>query len=211
MPPNTDPHHYSKAPKQKDPALIAQDMEELLKLALDRGAREVRLTSGRALVFDESLARVDPALEDPDNLTEHWPVRMPLDSLWDSFRSFKYGVFFCCLAPLGMPDQGQGWIEDVYYRQACLQAASIITALESDAFNRGYHMTSGFGAGNCRSVLCHKESRCQALVRAKGCIHPYKARPTLAAVGIDAKAMARNLDVPLVPDRVNLYGLVMVG
>ena len=210
MPPNNDPPVSPKASKYRDPNSVRKDLEQFVKLALDHGARDACLLSGKSVVFDRSLAGIHLENVPPEIQSEHWPVRMPLDSLWDSIRSFKNGVFFTCPAPLGMPDMGQGWIDDAYYRQACLQVISIVTVLESDAFYRGYHMAAGYGAGNCRAVLCHKENRCQALMRAKGCIHPYKARPSMAAVGIDAKAMARELRIARIPDRVNLYGLVMI-
>ncbi|MBI9074397.1 MAG: hypothetical protein JEZ02_03220 [Desulfatibacillum sp.] len=211
MLPNNDPPVSTKAHKFKDPEQVRRDLEQFLKLATDHGARQSCLVSGNQLVFDKSLAKFRNSEENPDNLSEHWPVRMPLDSLWDSIRSFRNGIFFTCPAPLGMPDLGQGPIVDAYYRQACLQLVSILTALESDAFYKGYHMAVGYGAGNCRFVLCHKEKRCQALVRARGCIHPFKARPSMKAVGLDASAMARKLQIPQTQDRVSLYGLVMIA
>jgi predicted metal-binding protein len=90
-----------------------------------------------------------------------------------------------------MTDYGGGPVANPDHRQAILRVYEIVTLLESNAFYLGYHLTLGFAVGNCRAVFCHDENRCWAMVKGRCCIRPYRARPGMAAVGVDADAMAR--------------------
>ncbi len=195
--------------KTRDPELVKRDLDEMVRLTVDQGAHQAILVSGRDVEFNRDLAKPRDG-ESPENRSEHWPARYPLDSFKDALKTFKNGVFFSYPIPPGMADQGQGWIENHTYRQACLRLASILTAVESDAFYRGYHLAAGYGAGNCRTVFCHKENRCRSMLSGRGCVHPYKARPSMAAVGIDAPAMGGKLGLSSNADQVYLYGLVMI-
>ena len=50
------------------------------------------------------------------------------------------------------------------------------------------------------------------MIRGKKCIHPYKGRPSLEAVGIDARALAGNLNftLPTGDAAPLLAGLVLI-
>jgi len=62
--------------------------------------------------------------------------------------------------------------------------AGIMTALEAEAFKMGYRFAAAFAGGDC--VLC------DVCVGATGepCKHPFEARPSMEAVGIDVVATA---------------------
>jgi len=62
--------------------------------------------------------------------------------------------------------------------------ARIMTALESEAFKLGYRFAAAFAGGDC--VLCDV---C-AGANGEPCKHPFEARPSMEAVGIDVVATA---------------------
>jgi predicted metal-binding protein len=75
--------------------------------------------------------------------------------------------------------------------------ARIMTALEAEAFKMGYRFAAAFAGGDC--VLC------DVCAGADGqpCKHPFEARPSMEAVGIDvvATAEAAGLAIELPADK----------
>jgi predicted metal-binding protein len=71
--------------------------------------------------------------------------------------------------------------------------ARVMTALEAEAFKMGYRFAAAFAGGDC--VLCEV---CEG-VDDGVCRHPFEARPSMEAVGIDvvATAQAAGLTVEL--------------
>ena len=63
--------------------------------------------------------------------------------------------------------------------------AKLMTALETDAFKLGYRFAAAFAGGDC--VLCEV---CEG-VDDGVCRHPFAARPSAEAVGVDVVATAR--------------------
>jgi predicted metal-binding protein len=72
--------------------------------------------------------------------------------------------------------------------------ATIMSALEAEAFSMGYRFAAAYAGGDC--VLC------DVCVGATGepCRHPFEARPSMEAVGIDvlatAEAAGLSLELP---------------
>jgi predicted metal-binding protein len=56
----------------------------------------------------------------------------------------------------------------------------IINKVEAAAFNLGYRFAAGFSGGTCK--LCDE---CVAKQPGESCRHPFKARPSMEAMGID--------------------------
>ena len=85
--------------------------------------------------------------------------------------------------------------------------ARLMTALETEAFKMGYRFAAAFAGGEC--VLCEV---CKG-VDDGVCRHPFEARPSMEAVGIDVVATARaaGLDVELpAVTRPSWTGLLLV-
>jgi predicted metal-binding protein len=74
--------------------------------------------------------------------------------------------------------------------------ARLMTALEAEAFKMGYRFAAAFAGGDC--VLCDVCSGASGLP----CSHPFEARPSMEAVGIDvvATAAAAGLAIELPAD-----------
>ncbi len=69
--------------------------------------------------------------------------------------------------------------------------ARLMTALESEAFKMGYRFATAYAGGDC--VLC------DVCVGQNGeaCRHPFAARPSMEAVGIDVIATAEAAGLPI--------------
>jgi predicted metal-binding protein len=64
--------------------------------------------------------------------------------------------------------------------------------LERDALQLGYRFTTALSAGNCR--LCDE---CVGPGKGKQCRHPFEARPSAEALGVDVFATAANAGMPI--------------
>jgi len=81
----------------------------------------------------------------------------------------------------------------------------IVAVIEKEAFKQGYYFATGFVATSCR--LCEK---CNPNMP---CKHPFEARPSMEAVGIDVYATTKNagLEADFKPrDKIILTGLVLL-
>lgn len=213
-------------PKSRGPVLAIQDKPEIVRQIrasadeadLDRTLtklKEKALNAGAAdaIVIDAaalrpSLAILDRVKADAGYPSAHWPAHYPNDDIQAALQAYKKGILYRVDAPPGMPEYGGGPVSLPEHRQVTQRVYEIATLLESGAFYLGYHLGLGFATGNCRAVFCHDESRCWAMVKGRCCVQPYRARPSVAAIGLDPDTMAREAgwtwQGPL------LAGLVMV-
>jgi predicted metal-binding protein len=90
-----------------------------------------------------------------------------------------------------------------------LRLQRIVQKIESQAFSQGYRFTVGFIAGSCK--LCPK---CVAVDSCEPCRNPFRARPSMEAMGIDAYQTAKNAGLPFdIPakDKIVWNGLVLIN
>ena len=90
-----------------------------------------------------------------------------------------------------------------------LKLHRIVNKVEAKAFSMGYRFSAGFIAGSCR--LC---ARCVTVDSDKPCRHPFMARPSMEAMGIDVFQTAMNAGLPFdIPPKksVILNGLVLIA
>ncbi|MGZ4883378.1 MAG: DUF2284 domain-containing protein, partial [Halobacteriota archaeon] len=98
----------------------------------------------------------------------------------------------------------KGW--DQTYLVAKNTLDMIAARLEADAFKKGLKFATAFSAGKC--TLC--DTCADAGNR---CRNPYKARPSMEAMGIDVGETARNAGLPFnesASDRIVLNALVLL-
>ena len=85
----------------------------------------------------------------------------------------------------------------------------LISKVEAAAFNLGYRFAAGFSGGSCK--LCDE---CVAKQPGESCRHPFKARPSMEAVGIDVVKTAEKAGFTtasaLAENKIVAYGLVLV-
>jgi predicted metal-binding protein len=103
--------------------------------------------------------------------------------------------------------------KDKDYQKSLLLAAKefseVINKIESMCFGFGYRFAAGFCAGPCG--LCDE---CAVKNPKEACRHPFKARPSMEAVGIDVfntvERAGFKADPPTM-DKVTIYGMVLVN
>jgi predicted metal-binding protein len=85
--------------------------------------------------------------------------------------------------------------------------AKLMSTLESEAFKLGYRFAAAFAGGDC--VLCEV---CEGIEDGV-CRHPFEARPSAEAVGVDVIATARaaglDVEMPAV-DRASWTGMLLI-
>jgi len=194
------------------PTLDAQQLEVDLNVlkenALNREADKAACVDATAVIFNPELLKIVAASSDFPSV--HWPLTYPKDSIHEALEAYSRGIFLAIDAPPDMPDYRGGPIGNEEHRQVYLNLYKLISDLESLSFYRGYHLSLGFATGNCRSIFCPGEE-CQAMIRGHPCRHPYRGRPSLEALGIDARAIAQNLNWEIKSDSPFLAGLIMVA
>ena len=109
-------------------------------------------------------------------------------------------------------DNLAGLLKDKDYLQPLLPSMNkydeLINKIEAAAFNLGYRFAAGFSGGTCK--LCDE---CVAKQPGESCRHPFKARPSMEAVGIDVLRTAENAGLTSAAPAMNkivVYGLVLV-
>ncbi len=200
-----------------DPAHLAADLEMLRGKALAAGASEASIIGAASVAIDaEVMKRVQgsPAASTGSTgyASYHWPLSYPKDPVEEAVAAFQKAVFFRVAAAGSAPERLGGPISDRAERDLYYKVYEITAAVESASFYYGHHLAVGFAVGNCRAVFCADEPACQAMKRGQGCLHPYKARPSLEAVGIDARELGRKTGWNIIPDdgEAFLAGLVLV-
>jgi predicted metal-binding protein len=96
-----------------------------------------------------------------------------------------------------------------YFTPVKLKLHRIVHKIEAKAFSQGYRFAVGFTAGSCK--LC---SKCVAVDSSGPCRNPFRARPSIEAMGIDAYQTARNAGLPFdmpAKDKIVWNGLVLVN
>ena len=103
-------------------------------------------------------------------------------------------------------------LRDINYLQPLIPSLNkfdeLINKIEAAAFNLGYRFAAGFSGGTCK--LCDE---CVAKQPGESCRHPFKARPSMEAMGIDVVKTAEKAGVTANATAMNtivVYGLVLV-
>ncbi len=206
----TLPENITPISTEADPLKLAGDLRTLCKKALDMGAAGAAVLSPGDLCFSDG--KILEKMMQTDFPSIHWPLDYPGDDLKNALFEYKKGIFVYNRPYPDMPDYGGGPIESPEHIAAYRKIHEIVSALEAAAFYLGYYLAMGFAAGNCRSIFCAVETQCNAAGRGKGCIAPYKGRPSLTAAGIDTRETARKVHLShLNTERLFLSGLVMVA
>jgi predicted metal-binding protein len=81
----------------------------------------------------------------------------------------------------------------------------VVSAVEREAFNKGYYLSLGLTAGACRLCdTCDPKSPCK---------HPGEARPSMEAVGIDVHKTTKNAGLQLkwnTKEFMTISGMILI-
>ena len=205
---------------------IEENLEALCKLAKKLGATNAVTMDAGKVAVDERVrlkCRV-PVCDDYGLNLMCPPFAMSVQEFRDALARYSRAVLVQVEMPMPAPMKEEiKQAEDVaalyksskflesygeFIDPVKLKLHRMVHEMESQAFALGYRFAAGFIAGSCK--LCKK---CVAASSHKSCRNPFRARPSMEAVGIDAYKTAKNAGLPFdIPakDKITWNGLVLV-
>ncbi len=161
------------------------ELRGLEQRARELGAAAARVVPADQVVVDERVrlkCQVPLCPEYGHNLM--CPPALPSVSQFQRMvQAYRWGLLVQVRAPLEeTPPEGR---EEAGYRGA-RQLHRLVQELEREAMSRGLSLAAGFIGGTCR--LC---ARCVGQGSGEACRHPFEARPSMEAMGIDVQATCR--------------------
>ncbi|MDV0444635.1 hypothetical protein MmiAt1_01670 [Methanimicrococcus sp. At1] len=186
-----------------------ENVTVLLQAALDAGAVEALFIDANDIIVDDRVR-----LKCFVPLCRHYgdlvcPPNVPTP---DEFRKYLSLYRFAILLstqytnppkPASLIDSEEVSNE---IRKKSVDLSEILLKLEAVSLQKGYRFAAGFTGGSCHY--------CDACVKTGGeCKTPYKARPSMEAVGVDVVGTLKNVDMDLefpVSDKVKWWGLLLV-
>lgn len=206
---------------------LQKDLEVLCKFAKDLGATNAKPFSAKDVVIDERVkmkCRVPPCRDYGKNLMCP-PYVMSTKELRDVLSKYEWALLIQVEAPFNTDVKNEilqtGDVASLYRKKGFLIAFGqnfgsnfnllhlIVNKVEAKASMLGYRFATGFKAGACK--LC---SECVAENSGKHCRHPYQARPSMEAVGIDVLKTAEIAGLPVdfpPKDKAVWNGLVLIN
>jgi predicted metal-binding protein len=178
--------------------LLQSDLKKYRQRALELGSTGARVITTDDVIFDERVVAkcVYPKCVAYGTNANCPPYAMEMDQVRKIVDRFRYGIFINVRVP--SHDIAGKKITKKSRTPYQKKLAEIVSKIESEAFYDGYHLAVGFGSGSCKRLFC-PETDCVALIPGKPCVHPYKARSAMEAVGMDAFTMATKFGWEIYP------------
>ncbi|HEB30907.1 MAG TPA: DUF2284 domain-containing protein [Spirochaetes bacterium] len=189
---------------------MENDMKRLCDLALNSGGTAASCFEAKDVVIDERT-RFKCMVPVCDDYGVNLMCPPNVMSVADFARILsRYGVAILLQVGIAIPEKIKNMIEneteniaDLYknkafsdsYHQSLTKARKllheIVNKAESAAFSMGYNFAAGLIGGSCR--LC---GTCVNPGSKEPCRHPFLARPSMEAMGIDVVKTAINAGLP---------------
>jgi len=190
---------------------MAMDCEKVLdkitSLLKEHGASIVVLIESDNVVVDERVrlkCRV-PVCDSYGNNLMCPPYVPSVAEFREALKNYSWGILIQVSAEL---DEAYANVptEEVFLPARKLH--ELVNMGEREAFTAGFRFAAGFIGGCCR--LCDE---CAALKDGTVCRFPFKARPSMEAMGIDVIATTEKAGLPLsfpIGNRVTWTGLILL-
>jgi len=161
---------------------LGADMERYRLLAVELGAADSKIVSTHDIVIDERVRGKCryPTCPSYNTNMNCPPYTMSVDEFRTLQGRYDYAILF-------KVDAFSGDLAE-FERVTNKVVMNIVWRLESAAFYDGNYLATGFGGTNCKEIFCRNVG-CAA-ISGQGCRHPFKARPSMHGMGIDAFRMA---------------------
>lgn len=205
---------------------IEKNLQVLCKRAKELGATNVVSFDAKNVVVDERvrLKCCVPVCDDYGLNLMCPPNVMSVQEFREILAKYKHAILIQveALIPAEMREEIQK-ADDVaalyrsnrfldsyrkHFDPVKLKLHRIVHKVEAKAFALGYRFAVGFIAGSCK--LC---SECAAINPQEPCRHPFRARPSVEALGIDVFKTAENARLPfdIPPKEKTVWnGLILV-
>jgi predicted metal-binding protein len=166
-----------------------RDCRNLIGEAKRRGASNAKVILTRDIVLDKRV-RLKCSVPVCSSYGTHLmcpPNVMPVDEFREVLSMYKKALIIQIEADYNSSDRSprkelSKELEDVITETDVLMKKLhlIVNAMETMAFKKGFHLATGLIGGQC--MLC---SECIPPSSGKACRHPFEARPSMEAMGID--------------------------
>ena len=180
---------------------IGSDLEKLAKSALDYGAYRAQVIPAKKVVMDPRvrLKCSVPVCENYGRNRMCPPNIISVEEFSRALSAYKWAIVVQFRIDSDEKEikrryQGKdlaGLMKDKDYTESLTKGMrdmlQVLAKLERDALYMGYYLAAALSGGCCR--LCDE---CVGPGFDKQCRHPFQARPSIEAMGVDAVATARN-------------------
>lgn len=190
---------------------MTQDQREavnrIISVLQEQGASRVMLIDAADVVVDDRV-RLKCYVPLCDSYARNLmcPPYVPsVDAFREALRNYHQAILLQVSAPLSMT-HGNVPTEEIFLPAKKLH--ELVNAGEKEAFTAGFRFAAGFIGGCCR--LCDE---CVAVKGGRTCRFPFKARPSMEAMGIDVMATAEKAGLSLsfpISEWVTWTGLILL-
>ncbi|UCE91079.1 MAG: DUF2284 domain-containing protein [Methanobacteriota archaeon] len=194
-------------------------LDRLVKAALDLGADEAKVIDAREIVVDKRV-RLKCSVPVCASYGRHLmcpPNVMSVDEFASIKELYEKALILQVEADCDSADKAEGGLN----KETCdaIEASTdsgewkvklhrLVNRLEATAFKEGFHLAAGLIGGECS--LCDE---CVPPHSGEPCRHPFEARPSMEAMGIDVLRTCDSVGLPLFlssEKKVRWTGLVLL-
>ena len=180
------------------------EVNQLIDFARSKGATRVKVISARDVVVDKRvrLKCSVPRCVDYDRNLMCPPNVMPVDEFEEILGLYNTALILQVEADsdssaklkkdLDM-NTCEKILAEINADKWQLKLHRLVNAVEAEAFRQGYYLAAGLAGGEC--CLCAK---CVTPYGRKTCRHPFQARPSMEAMGIDVIRTSKKAGMPVV-------------
>lgn len=188
----------------KDREKVLQKIMSLLK---ERGASAVVLIESDDIIIDERVRlKCQVPICDSYGKNLMCPPYVPsVAEFREALKNYSRGILIQVSEELN-EECAQAPTEEVFLPAGKLH--ELVNMGEREAFTEGFRFAAGFIGGCCR--LCDE---CAVVQASTSCRFPFKARPSMEAMGIDVTATAEKAGLPLsfpIRNKVTWTGLILL-
>jgi len=179
-----------------------KDLELLLKIGREIGADVIKPIEAKDIVVDE---RVRLKCEVPlcygyNRYLTCPPYVMSVEEFRKTLKRYSKGLLVQVIARgVDSLDKDKEIskeliesLEEDIHSYWMKKLHEVVDKLEKEAFKLGYYLAAGFIGGHCQ--LCKK---CVVESGSRVCRFPFKARPSMEALGIDIMKTCKNAGLPV--------------
>ena len=196
-----------------------KELRHLVTAAKNLGATEAKIVSTEDIVVDKRV-RLKCAIPICVDYGRHLlcpPNVMSVDEFSEIVRLYRKAIIFQVEADVDSSDKSRRHLDkDVCKNLERLTSTArwetklhrLVNQMETLAFKQGFYLAAGLIGGNC--CLCRE---CVVPQSGELCRHPFEARPSMEAMGIDVVKTCKKVGLPLnlsSKKKVRWTGLVLL-
>ncbi len=186
---------------------IKKELDKIVSLLKAQGASVVALVNITDIIVDERVRlKCRVPVCDSYNRNLMCPPYVPsVEEFHEALKKYSQAILLQVSAELDIMYANIP-AEEVFLPARKLH--ELVNLGEKEAFIAGFRFAAGFIGGCCR--LCDE---CVAVHGGGTCRFPFKARPSMEAMGIDVVATAEKAGLPLsfpIRNRVTWTGLILI-